>query len=311
MFFEFKDELRPVDINAIFGTGLYAGILSLQELKEYNHILGFSEAAIAECCGQNKSFRSSIDVYDDYSFGLLSIIDAGDVFGERDRMAFFIKENLFLLVSIQDIDKSNVTLFEYVVNHCKPCNVTLEKLIYSFFERLIYKDNATLETIEFQLNKMEEDILTGKLENQLNAIILMTKKKLLLLRSYYEQLIDICEELGENENDLFVPQHLHYFRLFASKAERLSGNVQMLRENLVQVREAYQASMDYNLNSIMKIFTVVTTIFLPLTLIVGWYGMNFTTMPELTWRYGYIGVIVLSVLVIIGCIVLFKKKKLL
>ena len=69
--------------------------------------------------------------------------------------------------------------------------------------------------------------------------------------------------------------------------------------------------MDYNLNNTMKIFTVVTTVFLPLSLIVGWYGMNFTNMPELTWKYGYLAVILLSVAVVIFCFWFFKKKKLL
>jgi magnesium transporter len=85
----------------------------------------------------------------------------------------------------------------------------------------------------------------------------------------------------------------------------------MLRDYTSQVREAYQAKLDYDLNSIIKVFTVVTTIFLPLTLIVGWYGMNFTTMPELTWKYGYVYTIILSIVVVIICIIYFKKKKLL
>jgi magnesium transporter len=59
----------------------------------------------------------------------------------------------------------------------------------------------------------------------------------------------------------------------------------------------------------MKLFTVVTTIFLPLTLIVGWYGMNFTTMPELGWSFGYVYVILLSIIVAIICYIFFKKKK--
>ncbi len=69
--------------------------------------------------------------------------------------------------------------------------------------------------------------------------------------------------------------------------------------------------LDYNLNNIMKLFTVITTIFLPLTLIVGWYGMNFTNMPELTWQYGYPAVIVFSVIVVMFCVIAFKKYKLL
>ena len=71
------------------------------------------------------------------------------------------------------------------------------------------------------------------------------------------------------------------------------------------------AALDYNANLIMKVFTVVTTVFLPLTLIVGWYGMNFKYMPELTSQYGYPAVIILSILVVVLSLLFFKKKRLL
>ena len=69
------------------------------------------------------------------------------------------------------------------------------------------------------------------------------------------------------------------------------------------------ATLNYNLNNTMKLFTIVTIIFQPLTLIVGWYGMNFTNMPELVWKFGYIYVIVLSITVVAGILFYFKKKK--
>ena len=59
----------------------------------------------------------------------------------------------------------------------------------------------------------------------------------------------------------------------------------------------------------MKTLTVVTTIFLPLSLIAGWYGMNFSNMPELHWAGGYPMVILLSLLIVTGCVILFKKKR--
>lgn len=82
-----------------------------------------------------------------------------------------------------------------------------------------------------------------------------------------------------------------------------------LRESAEQAREAYQAQIDIEQNNVMKIFTVLTAIFLPLTLLVGWYGMNFQYMPELGWKYGYVYVIGLSVVTCVICFVLFKKKK--
>ena len=83
----------------------------------------------------------------------------------------------------------------------------------------------------------------------------------------------------------------------------------MLREYGVQIQELFQAEIDIRQNRIMKILTIVTTLFLPLTLVTGWYGMNFTYMPELTWKYGYLAVTIMSVAVVLVCIWIMKKKK--
>lgn len=75
------------------------------------------------------------------------------------------------------------------------------------------------------------------------------------------------------------------------------------------MRELFQAEIDIRQNHIMKILTIVTTIFLPLSLVAGWYGMNFAYMPELSWKYGYPAVIVVSALVILICLLIMNKEK--
>ena len=77
----------------------------------------------------------------------------------------------------------------------------------------------------------------------------------------------------------------------------------------MQLRDLYKAHIDIKQNRIMTVLTVVTTIFMPLTLIVGWYGMNFRFMPELKWKWGYPVVITISVLIVSGSLWFFKKKK--
>lgn len=84
---------------------------------------------------------------------------------------------------------------------------------------------------------------------------------------------------------------------------------QTLREYGLQVRELFQAEIDIRQNRIMKILTIVTTIFLPLSLVAGWYGMNFVGMPALTWKYGYPVAIIVSVLIVLICLWIMKKKK--
>ena len=82
-----------------------------------------------------------------------------------------------------------------------------------------------------------------------------------------------------------------------------------LQELVAQLREAYQSQLAIQQNDLMKIFTVVTAVFLPLTLLVGWYGMNFVGMPELHWKYGYPAVILVSVGIVAALVIYFKKKK--
>jgi magnesium transporter len=83
----------------------------------------------------------------------------------------------------------------------------------------------------------------------------------------------------------------------------------MLSGSVVHLQDAYQSYIDIKSNRTMQIFTVVTAIFFPLTVIVGWYGMNFRNMPELYWKYGYLFVILLSITVVTVLAVIFKKKK--
>ncbi|MEG0615297.1 MAG: CorA family divalent cation transporter, partial [Oscillospiraceae bacterium] len=89
---------------------------------------------------------------------------------------------------------------------------------------------------------------------------------------------------------------------------RLFTSVNDLKEYTAHVRNSYQEQVNINLNLTMKLFTVISAIFLPLSLIVGWYGMNFT-MPEFGWKFGYLGVILLSITIIGVTIALFKKNK--
>ena len=99
------------------------------------------------------------------------------------------------------------------------------------------------------------------------------------------------------------------FHMLEKRLARLRDEAQLLREYCLQVRELFQAELDIRQNRIMKILTIVTTVFLPLSLVAGWYGMNFTGMPELGWDYGYPAVIVGSVIVVLLTLWIMKKKK--
>ena len=182
-----------------------------------------------------------------------------------------------------------------------------QQLLYRFFAHLLKEDVDHLDGLEADITETEDELLTGPSRDYLDRIIAF-RRELLRLKRYYEQLTSIFDELSVNDNGLLTADTVRRFVILARRAERYCAGVLNLREYVAQMREAYQAQIDIRQNDLMKVFTVVTAIFLPLTLLVGWYGMNFP-MPELAWRYSYPVVAAVSAVIVVGMIVYFKKKK--
>lgn len=311
MLYQLTPEYKQITPDQFDSDRLTVGVIGINSLEKISQHFGFSQRVVEECLTERDRYRNSVDVFDEYTFCVVTIVDAADPLNHSDKVAFFFKRNLFLMVSLLDEDGSTTKLFMNAAKRYKPEATTMEKVVSAVLESFIDRDGEALAKMEFEINAMEEEVVTGKIEREFNTEVFDRRKKLLVLRNYYEQLIDIGEELQENENDIFEDGALRYIAMFTGRVGRLSVSVQLLRDALTQLREAYQAAMDYGLNRVIKMLTVLATVYLPPTLIAGWYGMNFKHMPELDWLFGYPLVIVLSVIFVAVSMYYFKKKKML
>jgi len=179
--------------------------------------------------------------------------------------------------------------------------------LLDFFLALTADDFDALDKLEEEITGLEDYLITAiRPEKSFSGKIITLRRQLLALKRYYEQLSFVIHTLTEN---IALPKDLlkHYSGL-RRRIDRLFDSVLHLREYITQVREAYQAQIDIEQNQLMKVFTVITAVFLPLTLIVGWYGMNFN-IPEYAWRFGYPYVIILSAVVCSVCFLYFRRKK--
>ena len=291
------------------GDKLAVGYLTCDELSEVSETLGFAAANVEACRSANAYFRSGVEVYDEYTFTELRIVDPVHPEVNDDCVALFIKKNLFLVIDVLDEDRSTEQRFQQALRRFPAKNTNLEKLIYSFLDALVAGDIIMLESTGAEVSELEAQVLRDEAHEDFTTTLLDLKNRLLSAHNYYEQLLDITEAVEENENDIFDTDSLMYISNMGKKIVRLREDVDALSNMVVHLQDAYSSYLDMNLNKTMKFFTVITSIFFPLTIIVGWYGMNFQSMPEFYWRYGYLYVILLSIIVVLVLVLVGKRKK--
>lgn len=282
--------------------------MSLDELKENYQYFHISQQSIQHCEETSVLNQNIIIPHQLYYYGLINLINARDIFIKRDFLAFFIFKNVFLVVVLDDEDNHIRDIFNSISDYVLEKDVSITRLVYNFLNELVAQDHRYIEELQdeiddLELHNSEEESLD--FSNELRQL----SKEVLLLRNYYDNLTVIGEELQLDYLNMFQEDDMRYFEVFTRRLERLSNGVEILRELLNQAHDSHQSKLDYHLNKTMQFFTVITTIFMPLTLMTGWYGMNFKNMPEINNPYAYFVIIGISIGIVIALIFWFKKKR--
>ncbi|MCR5592960.1 MAG: magnesium transporter CorA [Saccharofermentans sp.] len=250
-------------------------------------------------------YNTRAEVNYDSLTGEFYIPDRNNLSGNGYRFAFALDEKGVIFIDDND---DALTLVTNVAMKRKLINPCLERFLYDFLELIIDKDQQLLEQYDHSLDKVENTILDGETDDILSKISGI-RSDLRDLKTHYTQLLDLCQELEENENDFFKEENERYFHLVCQRIETLYDIDTSLVDFSIQIRDFYQTQMDVKQNNTIALLTIISTIFMPLTLIAGWYGMNFRYMPELNWPWAYPAVFLVSVVIVIACVLIFKKKK--
>lgn len=298
-----KEIVEPCEAEALRDTRYpYVAILSPEawqrERDSFNMGIDFEPTA-------RELHNTKAEVNYDSLTGTFLIPDRDNLTERDDRFAFALDEKGVVFIDGSGRSKTMIDAIRRTKRYRKP---SLERFLYDFLEQIIARDMQLMERREKELDAFEDRILADEEKVDLTRINEI-RGEVRELRIHYEQLIDLVQELEENENGFFAEENLRYFRLFMNRMERLHDTAASLAEHAMQVRDLYQAQLSARQNRTVTLLTVVTTVFMPLTLIVGWYGMNFRYMPELDKPWGYPAVIALSVAVVVISLWLFKKKK--
>ena len=305
MYYLIKESLVECSSEDIKNSGCqYVAVVTPAEWQENQELfdLGIDIDMVVD---ENEIHSTKAEVNYDSLTGTFSIPSRRDITGMDYKYAFALDEKGIVFIDSTGVVSRMLNRISRAKKWRMP---SLERFLYDFLELIITRDLHILEGYEKELDKIEQDIMDDAVDADMGRVNDI-RGDIRDLRIHYEQLIDLGQEFQENENNFFKPENVRYFGLFTDRMTRLYDTATSLRDYTMQVRDLYHSQMDVKQNRIMTLLTVVTTIFMPLTLIAGWYGMNFYNMPELRSRWGYPVVIIVSLLIIIGSLIFFKKRK--
>ena len=303
MYYLLKDTIVPCAEQDIVGSGTqYVAVLTPEQWQEGRARFDMGIELEPDI---HDIHSTKAEVNYDSLTGTFLLPDRGDLTENSFAFAFALDEKG--VVFIDDSGKAE-EMIGTILRTKRWRRPSLERFLYDFLEQIVSKDLSIMERFEEKLDELEDRILTEE-DREDMVRVNEIRGEVRELAIHYEQLIDMVQELEENENGFFQEENLRYFHLFMNRMARLHDTAASLRDHTIQVRDLYHAQLEAKQNRIMTLLTVVTTVFMPLTLIAGWYGMNFYNMPELTAPWGYPLVIGVSLLIVVVSLLFFKKKK--
>lgn len=257
----------------------------------------------------NTRQRPKLEDYGDYLFLVLKMLrldPSGEIHSEQ--LSLILGPSFVL--SFQEAEGD---VFEQVRERVRGSKGRLRRmgadyLAYALLDAVVDSYFLVLEELGEQIELLEEELVAPPTPATLQKIHQLKREMLHLRRSIWP-LREVIGTLQRQEEPLVRPETQLFLRDVYDHTIQVVETVETYRDMIAGMVDLYLSSLSIRMNEVMKVLTVIATIFIPLTFIVGIYGMNFDRMPELHWRWGYPLLWLGMLLIAAGMVIYFRKKK--
>jgi magnesium transporter len=181
-------------------------------------------------------------------------------------------------------------------------------LAYALLDTVVDGYYEALERVSQRIEQIDEGLVQYPSPDLLRAIHQL-KREMIVLRKAVWPLREVIACLERDESALIRPATRVFLRDVYDHAVQVIDAVESFRDMLSGMQDLYLSSISNRMNEVMKVLTIIATIFVPLTFLAGIYGMNFEHFPELKWRWGYLGFWGVSVAVAVAMLAYFRRKR--
>lgn len=258
----------------------------------------------------NTNQRPKVEVFDDYIFIVFRMLSFKETTAmvDSEQVSLIVGKNYVLSFQEKEDD-----IFEPLRERIRRSKGRIrtagaDYLAYSLLDVITDNYFLVLEKIGEQMEDLEEQLLKGPGQETLNKLYILKRETMMLRKSVWP-LREATVQLERSGSTIISDNTYPFLRDLYDHTIQVIDTVETYRELVAGLIELYLSSISNRMNEVMKVLTIIATIFIPLTFIAGIYGMNFHYMPELEWSWAYFAVLALMLLIGVGMLIFFRRKK--
>lgn len=299
--FEFKhtDSVTWININ---------GLNHVQDIEKIGQHYNLHPLVLEDIV--NIAQRPKIDDYENYIFISLKMLyyDKNQTI-VSEQVSFIMGGNYVL--SFQEAEGDVFDTVRDRIRHAKGRirHMSSDYLLYTLIDAIVDHYFSVIEILGDKIEDFETEIFSGKIEEDASRNIQDLKREILRVRRSIFPLREVINRIEKNESTLIKQKTIAYYRDIYDHLVQVSENIDIYREMIWGLMDMYMTTISNKMNEVMKVLTIMASIFIPLTFIAGIYGMNFSYIPELQFKYGYFVVWGVMLIIFLGMLYYFKRKK--
>jgi magnesium transporter len=281
------------------------GLGSAEAIKDLGDVLGLHPLAMEDVVNVHQ--RSKVDEFKDYLFVVARMIDDAETM-QSEQISFFLKQGLLVTFQERPGDCWEPVRQRLRQNRGRLRTLQADYLLYALLDSIVDSFFPVMELLSDRSDQLEEQIAAGPHRTQIREIHNL-RGQLLGLRKSLRPHREMVNELIRDENPLISNEARIFLRDCYDHIVQLTDLVDTYRDLTADLRDFYMSSINNNMNEVIKVLTVISTIFMPLSFVAGVYGMNFKYMPELSWHFGYPFALSIMASISITLLVYFRRNR--
>ncbi len=302
------EECIPLkETDSVSWINLY-GLHDISLIDQLGENFGIHKLALEDIL--NTTHRPKLEIFEDYILIILKMLsfDEENAVINTEQFSFVFGRHHVLSFQERRGDVFNGVRERLKRKSGRIRNRGTDYLVYALIDSVVDSYFHILERIGDHLVTLEQDLINEPTQDCLNRIYHF-KNQLLSLRKSIWPLREVIAEMQKEETPLIDPSIQVFIRDLYDHSIQVMDTVEIFRDTVSGLLDLYMSSVSNRMNEVMKVLTIMASIFIPLTFIAGIYGMNFEYMPELKWRWAYPAIWMVMGATVVGMVFYFKKKR--